>query len=542
MGSTRNSFLSTYQTTQPTKCLYFDGASGALAESGTMDTQMLFLFGNTTGPPGRNSSAEFLWDEYARAQRLCGWLQERGLDAPGQGIEGIVRMSAGFELIWCNFSSPSLRLVSRFNVSVPLLGYNRTASLNDGPEKFSQDLIATEQGKGEDLPAPDWEIDWDHEPFIASQQWDWFMSSSRAYSSEDLASTREPTIRLLDTELICMYSPEFQQLLAVRVEHDRERLNLTSDGFWKGSSDRESRRDAIKQLMRRRSRHHVGNLTPQEVDKFRDGIEHMVNLVVGRNFHNNNNHNHGPHATISWSHTCDLIVNSFSKRLIQLQRLLQRESAAAAAAAEPDGSPIPLQRQFALLRERTHALLMPFFDYSSESSETGTPSGTTTEPIQPSLRRCKSAYLPWRIPNAGQDLPKSHRFIAEAIEEVLHGICSVLIGAGLAIERIWLREFNHGRLLLDDPGKNPLQQPPSSAEAEMRVWSDRIEELTAWLGWAPHWMRCPRLCAWDEECYIPIWPILRQILGTRKPAYGNYEVDVGEVEFDLWHPRCLKVG
>ncbi|KAL8679095.1 MAG: hypothetical protein Q9186_004590 [Xanthomendoza sp. 1 TL-2023] len=164
MGSTQNSFLSTYQTTQPVKCLYFDGASGALGESGTMDTQMLFLYGNTTGPPGKKRSAELLWDEYARAERLCEWLQERGLNAPGQGIEGIARMSAGFELIWCNFSSPSLRLVSRFNVSVPLLEYNRTASLIERVEKPNQALLATDQGNGEDLPAPDWEIDWEHEP------------------------------------------------------------------------------------------------------------------------------------------------------------------------------------------------------------------------------------------------------------------------------------------------------------------------------------------------------------------------------------------
>ncbi|KAL8803840.1 MAG: hypothetical protein Q9200_006058, partial [Gallowayella weberi] len=484
MGSTRNSFLSTYQTTQPVKCLYFDGASGALAESGTMDTQMLFLFGNTTGPPGRNSSADFLWDEYARAQRLCGWLQERGLDAPGQGIEGIVRMSAGFELIWCNFSSPSLRLVSRFNVSVPLLGYNRTASLNDRPEKLSQILLATDPGKGEDLPAPDWDIDWDHEPFIASQQWDWLTSSSRAYSSEDLASIREPSIELLDTELVCMYSPEFQQLLTVRVEHDRERLNLTSDGFWNGSFDRDSRRVAMKQLMRRRSRHHVGELTPQEVDKFRADMEHMVNRAVGRHLHH---HNHGSHA-IRWSHTCDMIVNSFAKRLMQLQRLLQREYA-----AERDGEAIHRKRRFAQLRERTHSLLMPFFDYSSE---TGTASGT--EPIQASLRRCKSAYLPWLVPNEAQGPPPGQHFIGEAIEEVLHGICSVLIGVGLAIEEIWLRDFNHGlSVLLRDPEEGLHLQQPSSLEVEMRLWGEKIEELTAWLGWAPHWMQCERLCAWD---------------------------------------------
>ena len=37
------------------------------------------------------------------------------------GVEGAARMNAGFELIWCNFSSPSARLISNLNVKVPLL-------------------------------------------------------------------------------------------------------------------------------------------------------------------------------------------------------------------------------------------------------------------------------------------------------------------------------------------------------------------------------------------------------------------------------------
>ena len=169
MGSTRNSFLSTYQITQTAKCLYFDGMSGIVLRNGSMDTQMLFLYGNTTGPPGNHDdAAQVLWDEYGRAQRLCGWLSERGLDSPGQGIEGIVRMQAGWELIWCNFSSPSIRLVSRFNVSVPLLEYNRTSVTVENARAADRASSVATSGKPTDLSAPDWDIDWDHEPFVAS--------------------------------------------------------------------------------------------------------------------------------------------------------------------------------------------------------------------------------------------------------------------------------------------------------------------------------------------------------------------------------------
>ena len=480
MGSTRDSFLSTYQTTQSAKCLYFDGASGALRENGTMDTQMLLVYGNITGPPGANSSAKFLWDEYARARRLCAWLHEQNLDAPGQGIEGIVRMSAGFELIWCDFSSPSLRLVSRLNVSVPLLGYNRTSPLIKDPEKYKLPRSVADHGNevDDDLPAPEWEIDWEHEPFVASQQWDWFTSASRAYSSEDLASNRESSIRLLDTDPVSLYSPAYQGLMTKLAEHEREQLNLTSDGFWQGVSDRQPRRDAMNDLMRRRSRHSVGNLSPQEVANFRREMEQMVTRLVSQNPHDKH--------TISWSHTCEMIVNNFAKRLMQFRQLLQHN-----LVKERGGPPVDSRQRFALLRERAHSLLMPFFEYPSE---TGT---TSVENIEASLDRCKRAFLPWPVQYEVHNAePKGldHDFVGQAIEEVMDSVCSVLVGAGRSIEETWLRYFNHN---LESPGNEQLQR----SRVEMRIWHNRIEELTAWLGWAPHWMGCDRICAWDVSTY-----------------------------------------
>ena len=151
-----------------------------------------------------------------------------------------------------------------------------------------------------DLPAPEWEIDWEHEPFIASQQWDWFTSASRSYSSENLASNREPGIRLLDADLVNLYSPEYQEVASILAEHERERLNLTSDGLWTGTSNRQQRQDALNKLMRRRSRHRIGDLAPPEIARFRQSLERVVSQVNGR----------GPHSSdmsyaVSWSHTCD---------------------------------------------------------------------------------------------------------------------------------------------------------------------------------------------------------------------------------------------
>ncbi|KAI4279894.1 MAG: hypothetical protein L6R38_004880 [Xanthoria sp. 2 TBL-2021] len=482
MGSTRNSFLSTYQTTRPVKCIYFDGASGALGENGTMDMQMLFLYGNTTGPPGKHSGAKFLWDEYARAQQLCGWLQEHGLDVSGQGVEGIVRMSAGFELIWCNFSSPSIRLVSKFNASVPLLDYNRTSSLMGYSCKRDRALDAIDQGTRDDLPAPDWEIDWEHEPFVASQQWDWFTTTSRTYSSGDLASTREPSIRLRDAELVSLYSPEYHRHLIELVEHEREHLNLTVDGLWRGGESPQSRQNAMNELMRRRARQRVGNISPQEIDSLRSNIKRMVTRVVSEDPHDDQEW----HA-ISWSHTCDLIVDNFAERLMQLQRLLEQDF------MDEREPPVSARRRFTSLRERAHALLIPFFDYSL-GLEASSSVQQQTEKIHASLDRCKRRYLPWPVHSEAstaspKGLPSNH-FVAQAIEDVMDNICTVLIGAGISIEKTWLRNFNHKL-------QKPNQRQQQLVRDELRVWHENIEQLTAWLGWSPHWMGCGRLCAWN---------------------------------------------
>jgi hypothetical protein len=81
---------------------------------------MLHIFRNVTGPTHNNRTFG-LFDEYVRAVGLCDWLFENKLGGVGWGFEGIVWMNAGFELIWCNFSSHSLRLISKLNATAPQL-------------------------------------------------------------------------------------------------------------------------------------------------------------------------------------------------------------------------------------------------------------------------------------------------------------------------------------------------------------------------------------------------------------------------------------
>ncbi|EMD40586.1 hypothetical protein CERSUDRAFT_121303 [Gelatoporia subvermispora B] len=107
-GMGGQTFMFTYQTNRPAKIIYFDGMSAALSMSGWLDSQEVFLRGK-----GKNNGEDYTpFDEYGRAANLCRW----GLE---YGIEGYIRMNAGFELMWCNFSSPSIQLVSYLNITPP---------------------------------------------------------------------------------------------------------------------------------------------------------------------------------------------------------------------------------------------------------------------------------------------------------------------------------------------------------------------------------------------------------------------------------------
>jgi hypothetical protein len=105
-------FLHIYKTKKPlTKLLYLDGMSAGKTSMGTLDTQdRIFVNSasmpskpeNGTPPPRKGGP----FGDYNRAEAMCALGAE-------YGVEGIIRMEAGFELILCNFST-GVELVSAF--------------------------------------------------------------------------------------------------------------------------------------------------------------------------------------------------------------------------------------------------------------------------------------------------------------------------------------------------------------------------------------------------------------------------------------------
>lgn len=84
-------YLHTYVTKHPLRLLYLDGMSAAKSEKGTLDTQDYILARAERGS----------WGERERATEMC----ERARNEWRGGIDGILRMEAGFEIILCSFEA-----------------------------------------------------------------------------------------------------------------------------------------------------------------------------------------------------------------------------------------------------------------------------------------------------------------------------------------------------------------------------------------------------------------------------------------------------
>lgn len=99
-------YLRTYQASRDLNLLYFDGMSAAKGCLGTLDTQDLVLRMVNGSSPCDHHFADIMKHDYARVGELCDIIMPLGYD-------GLLRMEAGFEIVYCDFSDGGLRLLSQ---------------------------------------------------------------------------------------------------------------------------------------------------------------------------------------------------------------------------------------------------------------------------------------------------------------------------------------------------------------------------------------------------------------------------------------------
>jgi hypothetical protein len=573
MGGSRNSHMLTYQTTRGVKCIYFDGESAALMGSGQLDTQMLHIYGNTSGAPPPDSGFRGLWEEYARALGLCDWIKEKNLGGSGWGVEGIVRMNAGFEMIWCNFSSVSIRLVSHLNITAPLL----PPSEDDGDDEDGWVEESSEEGatptsyyplppsptktnRASDPtnpPAPpNWRRDWDREPFYRTQTWNWFTAGAAHYGSSGSGSgLGETRVKILGCGFMSYYGPKFMSAAISQAEEEQQNLNLTKEGLWKGPGSNGTRFGGLTALTRRRRVHTLGDVSPEDAATMRDDSERVLLDLIS---------NPTNCSGIDWTIITNEIVQTYADDLASFLKMLQTFGKVSKK------NETALRDWVVEVRDQTHSFLLPFLEFPNTTSEEDWKRDSTL--FKDTFSRCRFHYTRLLDPNEGVFLGPEESTLKWAVEETTSGICSVLVDVGLSMEGVWDSNFNL-------PANTSVS--PSVSESlgnEVQRWIEGVEELMAWLGWAGEWASCDRKCAWDEKCFIPMWPLIkmgfgggpgRRPPGGRRPGYGGpgygrpgyggpppnrtdwppnnrtgrrpgggfrWQPD----ESDLWQPKCVK--
>ncbi|TVY85577.1 Uncharacterized protein LSUE1_G000091 [Lachnellula suecica] len=511
MGGTRDSHMLTYQTTRRIKCIYFDGESATLMGTGQLDTQMLHIWGNLTGPP-RPDRSRFLGDEYARATGLCDWLHNKGLGGPGWGYEGIVRMNAGFEMIWCNFTSPSLRLISHLNVTTPLLPLKNE-------ERTSIEFSEAESETTSEFPLPPSptrtdksksatkiplipEDTWAREPFLSSKLWLWLVSGMDHYgSSSDGPGIGEVRVNSVSCGFLSYYSPIFTNQAEFRAKEERKSLNLTVDGYWTGSAKNDSRSDALDALTRRRRKHTLDGITTMDADLMRSSSERVLRDFISPSPQNC--------SGIDWKLMTGEIIRTYAGPLKVLSKALKAHENL------PIGNQTSLKVWVASIRRQMHDILLPFLEYPEDNAGEAIWKRNSKH-FKKTYSQCKFQHTRLLDLLDGFDLGQEENDLKWAVEETLAGLCSVLVEVGFSVERLWQMDFN---VLPPTAKEGPAFE---ILKEEFLRWTHGVEELMAWLGWAGEWTGCEKKCAFDERCFVPMWPLLHWggIPGGSRP-YGN---------------------
>ncbi|KAF7949456.1 uncharacterized protein EAE97_002965 [Botrytis byssoidea] len=442
MGSTRNSHLLTFQTTRTAKCVYFDGKSATLMGTGRMDTQMLHIYSNVTVPDPNGHFGPGLVQEYDRARGLCSWAHERGLGGRGWGVEGFVRMNAGFEMIWCDFEGETLRLVEHLNVTAPLLPKNVPEEVY---KKEEADLtsylplpsITTRSPQSthtknptENHPAmpPNFRHDSEREPFLRSQGWGWFTSAASHYgSSGEGPGLGENRVKLLTCGILNYYSPKFESQAKARGIVERETLNLTSEGFWKADlGDENERMTALNALMRRRRSHTLDDISTDDAAIMKEDSERVLKNLLSQSSNC---------TGIDWTTMTNGIVQTYASPLAQILQTLQNYSSI------PPSNNTAERKWMSSIRDQTHSLLLPFLEYPSPKEDPSIWQLDSTL-FQTTYSRCHYHHTRLLSPSLGIYLSPEENSFKWAVEETQAGICNILIDIGFSVEDIWNTTFN----------------------------------------------------------------------------------------------------
>tara|TARA_R110002060_G_scaffold26726_6_gene36300 strand:- start:280 stop:1110 length:831 start_codon:yes stop_codon:yes gene_type:complete len=258
---------------------------------------------------------------------------------------------------------------------------------------------------------------------------------------------------------------------------------------------------------------------------------------------------------VDWTALTTDIVQTYSSPLLKLSRTLQKYG-------NHTSNSSVLHEWMADIRQQTHMFVLPFLEYPEAADD------ETWKRDSPLFKKtysyCRYQHTRLLDPEEGIMLGPEETLLKWSVEETMGGICSVIVEVSLAVEGLWQSKFNQA----PNPTTLSLTMTRTS---KVQDWTNGIEEVMAWLGWAGEWIGCEKKCGWDESCFIPMWPLLHRGDGgfDRRPPgngtspgypggryprpppyYGHPGNGTGRPgggfgrwtpsEADLWEPKCVK--
>ncbi|KAI0730119.1 hypothetical protein C8Q72DRAFT_970909 [Fomitopsis betulina] len=479
MGGRGLTYMLTYQTLRPAKVVYFDGMSAALSDSGWLDTQEVLLSGKSKGDSSPREGGG-VFGEDRRLTELCKWVRRFG-------VEGIVRMNAGFELMWCDFQSPSIHLVSYLNVTAPGTPYWNSSGVPRWPgrrpgRRPESDLAPPAPPRGEPprrgpggdprggpfsgLPSP----------FAATSFPEWLRAANVRNTSP------QPHIMLDYTSFVSFYNPRYRSLVRARATQRAMREHRV----WLNISDDDAAA-AVRE------------------------VETALNRPGGEG------------SGMNWGALAGDVKEEWAGRTAQLKAFLHNAS---------ETNNLNTTEAILAVRRLVYSPLNPYMDTSSAQNSSAwtsfvnLPMTTPEYPMQlampwmnsSALERCKYAAT-GGTHNTRVYLTSQEVLLRTSVETVLERLCS-----------------DYGRIFVESMDTDE-DVSPEIVKALVTRWRVHVDALMEWLDWT-EWLYCDEVCNTDSVCSMPLWPVSMWMgLGAgmpHRPGDGD-----GSDNPEYWKPKCV---
>lgn len=351
-GSVGTTVLHTMITKRPLRVIYFDGQSASLTTTGSLDSQMAVLGLHVPIKP----AYDHVYNETLRAHQLCDLVKELGID-------GVVRMNAGFEVMLCDYSVSGVQEIITSNITVPgNQQRERDPSLPRDPHR------SPPLGYGN--------------LFAAQNSWEWVRSGTSGY--DDFgggAGTVEKRVKLDLCGMATFYDPRLRSLSSSH-HGGIFGCNTYQNGWGL------------------RRGHRLLNISKADARTVQTWLKHTTARM------NVPSSERPPCSEIDWQALTEVIVHHHYSRVKEIHTTLRQK------ADSFDHTNAILTKVY----ELSHAALYPYFQYPSVAKK------PLSYIMNQTITRCATAYTEHIDPDTLGDF---ELLIRESIRKVMIRVCTI---------------------------------------------------------------------------------------------------------------------